>query len=37
MAWPAMIGIDWIADDPGADHRDALAGEVDALVRPARS
>ena len=30
-----MIGIDWIADEPVPIDADALAGEVDALVRPA--
>ena len=33
-AWLAMIGIDWMPDDPGADHGDALAGEVHTLVGP---
>ena len=34
-ACAAMIGIDWMAEEPVPITRDALAGEVDALVRPA--
>ena len=33
-ACSAMIGIDWMRRRAGADHGDALAGEVDAVVRP---
>ena len=31
----AIIGIDWMPDEPVPIDADALAGEVDALVRPA--
>ena len=34
LACSAMTGIDWIADEPGADHADAQAGEIHRLMRP---